>query len=114
MPKINPENTDVTIGTTYPQPLDEPCKTRMSRRLSNAGGLTQFGVNHVTLPPGCWASQRHHHSAEDEFVYILSGKPTLIDDDGETPLSPVIAARILRGTATDITLSTKHRMTSHF
>ena len=88
MPKINPENTDVTIGTTYPQPLDEPCKTRVSRRLSNAGGLTQFGVNHVTLPPGCWASQRHHHSAEDEFVYILSGKPTLIDDDGETPLSP--------------------------
>ena len=88
MPKINPENIDVTIGTTYPQPLGEPCKTRMSRCLSNAGSLTQFGVNHVTLPPGCWASQRHHHSAEDEFVYILSGKPTLIDDDGETPLSP--------------------------
>ena len=34
MPKINPENIDVTIGTTYPQPLDEPCKTRVSRRLS--------------------------------------------------------------------------------
>jgi len=88
MPKINPENVDVTIGTTYPQPLDEPCKSRVSRHLSNAGGLTQFGVNHVTLPPGCWASQRHHHSAEDEFVYILSGTPTLIDNDGETPLSP--------------------------
>jgi len=50
--------------------------------------ITQFGVHHITLPPGIWASQRHHHSAEDEFVYILSGHPTLIDDDGETTLSP--------------------------
>jgi len=88
MPKINSKNIAVMTGTNYPQDLNEPCKTRTVRYLSMAGGLTQFGVNHVTLPPECWASQRHHHSAEDEFIYILSGSPTLIDDNGETPLSP--------------------------
>ena len=86
MPKINSKDIGVMTGATYPQDLNEPCKTRVTRFLSMAGGLTQFGANHVTLPPGCWASQRHHHSAEDEFVYILSGSPTLIDDNGETAL----------------------------
>jgi len=88
MPKINPKTVSVTIGTSYPALLDAPCKDRIVRRLSDGGDLTQFGVHHVTLPPGCWASQRHHHSAEDEFVYILSGAPTLIDDNGQTRLSP--------------------------
>jgi len=88
MPKINPQMVDVTMGTSYPPRLNEPCKTRIVQRLSDAGNLTQFGVNHVTLPPGCWASQRHHHSAEDEFVYILSGCPTLIDDTGAISLAP--------------------------
>jgi len=88
MPKINLEDVEVTKGTSYPPHLNEPCKDRVVRRLSDAGGLTHFGVSHVTLPPGIWASQRHHHSAEDEFIYILSGHPTLIDDYGETPLSP--------------------------
>lgn len=64
----------------------------MSIALGNAGGLDQFGVNLVTLPAvkegdKSWASQRHWHSGEDEFVYILSGNCTLIDDTGETPLS---------------------------
>jgi len=86
VPVIDPQAVDVTYGTSYPPTLNEPCKERIVRRLSDAGGLTQFGVHHVTLPPGCWASQRHHHSAEDEFVYILSGAPTLIDDHGETDL----------------------------
>jgi len=88
MPKINLEDVERIIGTSYPPHLNAPCKDRISRRLSDAGAITQFGVHHITLPPGIWASQRHHHSAEDEFVYILSGHPTLIDDDGETTLSP--------------------------
>lgn len=88
MPKINPDNVEVTLGTSYPPALNAPCKDRIVRRLSNAGGITQFGASHVTLPPGTWASQRHHHSAEDEFVYILTGSPSLIDDNGVTILSP--------------------------
>ena len=57
-------------------------------RLGDAGGLRQFGVSRVTLPPGTWSSQRHWHSAEDELVYVLEGTPTLIDDAGEHLLGP--------------------------
>ena len=42
--------------------------------------LTQFGVNLVTLPPGAWSSQRHWHSHEDEFVYVLEGEPGCVLD----------------------------------
>ncbi len=86
MPKINMDDVVITHGTSYPSELNAPCAERRVERLSIAGGITQFGAYHVTLPPRNWASQRHHHSAEDEFVYILSGRPTLIDDNGETEL----------------------------
>lgn len=88
MPKINAENVAISLGTTYPPELDKPCQGRRLEHLSTAGNLTQFGAYRVTLPPGCWASQRHHHSAEDEFVYILEGHPTLHDNEGATLLSP--------------------------
>ena len=88
MPKVDPEAVTVRIGSGYPSPFDEPCRERRSERLSDAGNLTQFGVHRITLPPGAWSSQRHWHSAEDELVYVLSGSPTLIDDDGEHVLSP--------------------------
>ncbi|MCU0826545.1 MAG: cupin domain-containing protein [Tabrizicola sp.] len=56
--------------------------------LSKAGGLTQFGAYIDTLMPGAWSSQRHWHSAEDEFLYLLSGTLTLVDDHGETEVFP--------------------------
>ena len=56
--------------------------------LSVAGGLTQFGAYIDTLEPGAWSSQRHWHSAEDEFIYLLSGTATLRDDAGMTDLFP--------------------------
>jgi len=52
-------------------------------RLARAVGITQFGVNHVTLEPGSISALRHWHEAEDEFVYVLSGTLILIDDNGE-------------------------------
>jgi uncharacterized cupin superfamily protein len=54
--------------------------------LGDAAGLTQFGVNLLQLPPGAASSQRHWHSTEDEFVYVLSGEVTLISDKGEEVL----------------------------
>jgi uncharacterized cupin superfamily protein len=56
--------------------------------LSVAGGLTQFGAYLDTLAPGAWSSHRHWHSAEDEFLYLLSGTATLRDDNGMTDLFP--------------------------
>ena len=40
----------------------------------------------MCLPPGNWSSQRHWHSHEDEFVYVLEGELMLVEDDGETLL----------------------------
>ena len=57
-----------------------------SLRYAHAGGLTQFGVNLLQLPPGAWSSQRHWHSTEDEFVYVISGEVVLITDRGEEVL----------------------------
>ena len=79
-------------GSAYPSPFDEPVAGRVKRALGNAAGLDQFGVNLVTLPPGVWSSQRHWHENEDEFVYILEGEATLVNDAGETLLTPGMAA----------------------
>lgn len=88
MPKLNLSQINIHQGSSYPEEYAQDTKNRRLLALGDAGGLTQFGANLVTLAPGAWASQRHAHSAEDELVYILSGHPTLIDDTGETTLSP--------------------------
>jgi uncharacterized cupin superfamily protein len=71
------------IGTLYPPPFDRPCRARERTKLGDVAGLTQFGVNLLRLPPGAWSSQRHWHTAEDEFVYVLSGEVVLVTDGGE-------------------------------
>jgi uncharacterized cupin superfamily protein len=83
MPKIDAAKLPEVIGSRYPAPFDEPCKARAVRRLGEAAGLTQFGVNLVRLPPGVWSSQRHWHSHEDEFVYVLEGEVVLVTDAGQ-------------------------------
>lgn len=70
-------------GSNYPHPFDREVGQRMRQRLGDAGGMTQFGVNRLQLAPGAWSGQRHWHSAEDEFVCVLSGELVLITDDGE-------------------------------
>ena len=86
MPKIDIPAVPKRKGSGYPLPFDAPCAERVRQRLGNAGGLTDFGVNLMRLPPSNWSSQRHWHSAEDEFVYVLEGELTLIEDGGETAL----------------------------
>ena len=86
MPKIDVAAVPERKGTGYPAPFNAPSADRIRQRLGNAGGLTDFGVNLMRLPPGDWSSQRHWHSHEDEFVYVLEGELTLIEDGGETLL----------------------------
>ena len=81
--KIQLDNAPVIAGARYPVPYDQPCNARVRRRLGDAAGLTQFGVNLTRLPAGCWSSQRHWHTGEDEFVYILEGEVVLVSDAGE-------------------------------
>lgn len=86
MKKIDVSTARTTLGSGYPAPHDEPCRQRQRVRLGDAGGLTQFGVNLLRLAPGVWSSQRHWHSAEDEFVYVLEGEVVLVSDGGEEVL----------------------------
>ena len=86
MPKIDISAVPKRKGSGYPAPFDAPCTQRERQRLGNAGGLADFGVNLMHLPPGNWSSQRHWHSAEDEFVYVLEGELTLIENGGEATL----------------------------
>jgi uncharacterized cupin superfamily protein len=86
VPRIDEAEAPKGSGTRYPAPFDEPCRNRMWRRLGDAAGLTQFGVNLLRLAPGVWSSQRHWHSHEDEFVYVLDGEVVLVTDDGEETL----------------------------
>ena len=67
--------------------------------MGDAYGLDRFGVNLVTLPPGSWSSQRHWHTNEDEFVYVLSGCPTLITDDARETLHPGMCAGFRAGSS---------------
>jgi uncharacterized cupin superfamily protein len=85
-------------GSGYPPPLDAPCADRLRQRLGNAGGLADFGINLMHLPPGGWSSQRHWHSHEDEMVYVLSGELVLVEDDGETLLRAGDAAAFPKNT----------------
>ena len=86
MKKIDIPAAQTVIGSSYPAPYDEPCRERKRSRLGDAAGLTQFGVNLLRLAPGVWSSQRHWHSAEDEFVYVLEGEVVLVTDAGEEVL----------------------------
>ena len=97
MPKIDIAAVPERKGTGYPAPFDAPCVQRIRQRLGHAGGLTDFGVNLMRLPPGNWSSQRHWHSHEDEFVYVLEGELTLIEDEGETVLRAGDCAAFAKG-----------------
>jgi uncharacterized cupin superfamily protein len=84
--RIDTTALPTVIGTSYPAPYDEPCRLRERKRLGEVAGLTQFGVNLLRLPPGAWSSQRHWHTAEDEFVFVVSGEVVLVTDHGEEVL----------------------------
>jgi uncharacterized cupin superfamily protein len=65
-------------GSGYPAPFDAPCRERVRQALGDAVKLSDFGVNLLLLPPGAWSSQRHWHSAEDEFIWVAQGEVVLL------------------------------------
>lgn len=81
--RIDAAKVEAIVGTLYPTPYDQPCRARERRKLGDAAGLTQYGVNLLRLPPGAWSSQRHWHVAQDEFIYVLAGEVVLVTNSGE-------------------------------
>ena len=86
MPKIDIASAPVRTSTIYPPPYDKVTVGREKIALGNLAGLTQFGVNLTRLKPGAWSSLRHWHENEDEFVFVIDGELTLIEDGGGTVL----------------------------
>ena len=91
-PALDPASLPVKTGSDYPEPFKAAVAGRERRALGDALGLKSFGVNFTRLPPGCASSQRHWHSRQDEFVYIVEGEVVLVTDAGEQVLSAGMAA----------------------
>ncbi len=99
MPKIDMSDIPVRTGSGYPGKLAEKVAGRSQKALGRHAGLTQFGANLVTLAPGALSSLRHWHEEQDEFLVVLSGTLTLVEDDGPTELAPGDCAAFPAGAA---------------
>ena len=97
--RIDVNKAPAATGSGYPAPYHEACATRFRRRLGDAAELTQFGVNLMVLPPGAWSSQRHWHSSEDEFIFVLQGELVMVTDAGEELLKVGDCAGFKAGSA---------------
>jgi uncharacterized cupin superfamily protein len=98
-PAIDPTEVPALSGSSYPEPLQPRVAGRAKRRLGDALGLANFGVNLVTIAPGSQSSLRHWHARQDEFVYVLEGELTLVTEAGEQVLGPGMAAGFPAGVA---------------
>jgi uncharacterized cupin superfamily protein len=78
--------------STYPEPFFSRMAGREKRPLGDLFGLKNFGVNLTRLVPGGQSSVLHVHSKQDEFIFVLEGKPTLVTSRGEMQLSPGMCA----------------------
>lgn len=72
----------------YPPPFAAQVEGRIKHRLGDYFGLTNFGINLTELAPGSVSALLHHHTTQDEFIYVVSGTPTLVLDDKEYLLGP--------------------------
>jgi uncharacterized cupin superfamily protein len=97
MKKLDISTVPVQTGSNYPAPFDLPCNAQSSQRLARSAGLTMFGVNLTVIEPGAWSSQRHWHTHEDEFVWIVEGELTLVTGAGEETLRAGDCAAFRRG-----------------
>ena len=84
--------------SVYPEPFASRMAGREKRQLGDHFGLTNFGVNLTRLAPNAVSALRHAHTKQDEFIYILEGRPTLHSDEGRTQLSPGMCAGFKAGT----------------
>jgi uncharacterized cupin superfamily protein len=85
---INGQAVPSLSGSPYPEPFASFASSTHFRPLGDHFGLTQLGVNLVTLNPGAQSGLRHWHTLEDELIYVLEGHLTLTVNDQAFLLGP--------------------------
>lgn len=98
-PAFDPKDLPEQSSTGYPEPYKSRVAGRHRRRLGDAAGLKNFGVNLTRLDPGAESSMRHWHAKQDEFVYVIEGEVTLVSDAGRQKLKAGMAAGFPAGRA---------------
>lgn len=83
--------------SNYPEPFASRMAGRSKRALGDVFGLAHFGVNLTQLAPGACSSLLHEHTRQDEFIYVLQGRPTLCTSNGDVPLVPGMCAGFRAG-----------------
>lgn len=96
-PALDPALVAPRTGSTYPEPFRSRVLPRDKRALGDALGLTKIGVNLTTLPPGKESAMRHHHTREDELVFVVEGEVVLRTDEGEQLLTAGTCAGFAAG-----------------
>jgi uncharacterized cupin superfamily protein len=96
---INLSTIPVQTTSNYPKPFKTQVAGRQKQRVGDAAGLTNFGVNWVTLAPGSASALRHWHQYQDEFIYVISGELMLVTNEGETPITAGMMAAFPAGEA---------------
>ena len=99
LPAIDAAKVEPSAGSNYPAEFKPVVSGRVKRKLGDAFGLTNFGVNLTTLKPGAASALRHWHVKQDEFIYVVSGELVLVTDAGEQRLTPGMCAGFTGGTA---------------
>ncbi len=92
LPALDPATVALRTESDYPPQFQVSVAGLERRRLGDATGLKNFGVNLVRLPPGVASALRHWHTKQDEFVFLLQGELVLVTDAGEQVLTPGMAA----------------------
>jgi uncharacterized cupin superfamily protein len=95
--RVDIDGLTAVAGSLYPPQFAAESVKKSRKRIGDAGGLTQYGVNILRLFPGGWSSQRHWHTESDELVYVLSGEVVLVTDGGEEVLRAGDAAAFKAG-----------------
>src|SRR5262249_23506078 len=98
-PALDPATVPPGPPSNYPEPFRALVAGRERRRRGDALGLKTSGVTLRRLPPGCVSSQRHWHSRQDEFVFVVAGEVVLVTDGGEQLLTVGMAAGFPAGKA---------------
>ena len=95
---VDPASLPPRRSSGYPEPFRAAVEARIKRALGDPFGPPSSGQPRGA-PPGCWSSQRHWHSHEDEFVYVVSGELVLVTDAGEQLMRPGMVAGFPAGRA---------------